>query len=133
GVALLVFRRRNASPRKLTWGAKAVFALTALLPIHVLLQALPLPSSLVNLLSPMRGAQAELLARAGFDSSWCSVSVHPAATLEHLLRFVGYALMLLIVRELALRRPDNGWRIIAPLLAVACFQAAGGLLQVQYG
>ena len=87
----------------------------------------------MELLSPARGALAALLTEAGLERSYYSISVHPARTLEHVLRFVGYALMVVTIRALALRNPGRTWSLAAPLVVVAMLQAVAGLMQIQAG
>ncbi|MBI1353834.1 MAG: hypothetical protein GC160_05770 [Acidobacteria bacterium] len=103
------------------------------MPLYVLFQAIPLPGIFVDLISPARGALEQMLSGFDLQSTFNPVSVFPARTLEHALRFVGYALMLLMVRELAMRRGLGSWLLAAPLLAVAGMQALAGLFQVQGG
>src|ERR1035441_2943276 len=62
-------------------------------------QILPLPLSVVHLLSPARadlvGAAIPVLGPARFSP----LSTVPAATVEHLMRFGGYLLVFLLVRD----------------------------------
>lgn len=132
-LATTVFLRGGRSERARTWGSAATFALTALLPLYVLLQAMPLPGGVVGALSPARGALAAMLSDFGLEPNFYPISVHAAKTLEYGLRFIGYALVVLVVREIALRRPARSWSLAAPLVAVAGLQALAGMLQVQYG
>ncbi len=133
GIAVYVFVRGGQVNRERTWGSTATLALTALLPLYVFAQAMPLPGGIVGLLSPARGALAAMLSDVGLEPAYYSISVHSAKTIEHGLRFVGYALVVLMVREMALRRPRRSWALAAPLVAVAGLQAVAGLLQVQFG
>jgi len=132
-IAVYVFLRGGRVDREKTWGSTATFALTALLPLYVFVQAIPLPGGVVSLLSPARGALAAMLSDVGLEPAYYAISVHAAKTLEHGLRFVGYALVVLMVREAALRRPGRSWSLAAPLVVVAVLQAVAGLLQVQFG
>lgn len=133
-IAIAVFVRAKRSDGN-RGGAvrRAVTVLTVAAPLYVIAQAVPLPSAVVGVLSPARAALAELLRVVDIDPGFYALSVHPAKTIEHLLRFVGYALMLLIVRECALRRPDRNWVLVAPLVAVAGIQALAGVSQVFAG
>ena len=124
----LIYRLRDRSdqapplPRKSQWLVLA-FALLAVA------QILPLPLSVVHLLSPTRAdlltATIPVLGAARFTP----LSTSPAATVEHLMRFGGYLLVFLLVRDLAWRLPDSPWLPALPLLGIAAFEAALGLVQ----
>jgi len=124
----LIYRLRDRSdqapplPRKSQWLVLA-FAILAVA------QILPLPLSVVRLLSPARAdlltATIPVLGAARFTP----LSTAPIATVEHLMRFGGYLLVFLLVRDLASRLRDSPWLPALPLLGVATFEAVLGLIQ----
>lgn len=99
------------------------------LPIWALLQLVPLPLSLLDLLSPARAALTRGL--LPFDRALLRVplSLRPEATRQEMLRFLGYAAAFLIARDLMWRFPRGQWRVAAPLLVVGVLEAGLGLVQ----
>src|SRR5450432_2291497 len=92
-------------------------------------QILPLPLSLVRVLSP---ARAELFAATVpvlGDARWLPLSAAPALTAEHLLSIAGYLLVFLLVRDMAWRLQNFAWLPVLPLIAIAAVEAAAGLVQ----
>ncbi len=92
-------------------------------------QLLPLPLSWVHLLSP---ARADLLAAAApvlGAPRFVSLSAAPAITREHLMRIAAYFLVFLLVRDLAWQLKKFAWLPVLPIVAIAAFEAAWGLLQ----
>lgn len=132
-IGLFAFARRSRRPRAATLGARAVTVLTVLLPLYVTVQTIPLPDWLVRIVSPARAQLSDLLSEAAIEPGWYAISVQPAQSLEHLLRFIGYALLLLMVREAALRRPQRNWALAAPFVMVAALIAFAGVSQVLAG
>jgi O-antigen ligase len=93
------------------------------------LQIVPLPESLLRVVSPARAALSDALdpVLPGIDTA--TISVFPSATLAHLLRIAAYILAFLITRELAWRTLSRRWLITAPILAVGGAEAIWGLFQ----
>jgi O-antigen ligase len=75
----------------------------ALLPAYVLVQVVPLPVSLVRVLSPARAEGVAALNPIGAKVNFASLSVSPAATFQSFLLLCGYLIIFLLVRELAWR------------------------------
>jgi len=75
----------------------------ALLPAYVLLQVVPLPVSLVRVLSPARAEGLAALELIGAKVNLTSLSVSPAATFQSFLLVCGYVIIFLLVRELTWR------------------------------
>jgi O-antigen ligase len=97
----------------------------ALLPVYVLMQVVPLPVSLVRVLSPARAEGVAALDLIGAKVNFASLSVSPAATFQSFLLVCGYSIIFLLVRELTWRfgvmpqpgsrsggftPPFSGWR-----------------------
>ena len=99
------------------------------LPAWALLQLVPLPLALLDLISPARAALSRGV--LPFDSSIvrAPLSIRPEATRQDFLRFLSYAATFLIARDLMWRFPRGQWRVAAPLLVVGILEACLGLVQ----
>ena len=115
-----VTRRRELAPKIEPW----IYWPLVLLPCYIALQLIPLPAGLLRMVSPQRAEHLRALGAAGF----ASLSVVPSVTLAHLLRVLGYAATFLIVREITWRRTTRTWTLVLPIIIVAVFEAAYGLL-----
>jgi O-antigen ligase len=73
------------------------------LPAYVLVQVVPLPVSLVRVLSPARAEGVAALDLIGAKVNFASLSVSPAATFQSFLLVCGYLIIFLLVRELTWR------------------------------
>jgi len=95
------------------------------LPAYVLMQVVPLPVSLVRVLSPARASAVSALGHIGSNVNFAALSVSPAATFQSFLLVCGYVVIFLLVRELMWRLevmpqfrsgsggftpPFSGWR-----------------------
>jgi O-antigen ligase len=100
-----------------------------LLPAYVLMQVVPLPVSLVRVLSPARAAAVAALAMIGDKVNFASLSVSPAATFQSFLLVCGYLIIFLLVRELTWRFDDSCWLAIWPIVAIGALEAGLGLWQ----
>ena len=124
----LIYRLRDRSDQAPPLHRKSQWLVLAFAVLAVA-QILPLPLSVVHLLSPGRAdlltATVPVLGAARFTP----LTTAPAATVEHLMRFGGYLLVFLLVRDLAWRLSDSPWLPALPLLVLAALEAALGLLQ----
>jgi O-antigen ligase len=124
----LLYRLRARSDQAPPLGRKSQWLLLAFAGLAVV-QILPLPVSVVHMLSPARAnllaATVPVLGTARFTP----LTAAPAATVEHLMRFGGYLLVFLLVRDLAWRLSDSPWLPAFPLVLLAAIEAALGLLQ----
>ena len=98
----------------------------------MLFQLVPLPPAMIGFLSPQRlsNALAARVATGSPISSWLSLSVAPAATLERLLYVVPAMAAFVAAREIG--RWWGGrrlWIIVAPVIAVALMESWFGLDQ----
>ncbi|MDP2999714.1 MAG: O-antigen ligase family protein [Bryobacterales bacterium] len=113
--------------RALLWLVAAVLALASL-------QIVPLPLSLLRLISPASAGMFEAASAAGgTPAPWASISIVPPATLDHLLRLVAYVLVFLLVRDAACRLGSRSWAAAVPLLVLALLEASLGLVQSYSG
>jgi len=101
----------------------------ALLPAYVLMQVVPLPVSLVRVLSPARAEGVAALELIGAKLNLTSLSVSPAATFQSFLLVCGYLIIFLLVCELTWRFDDSCWLAIWPIVAIGALEAGLGLCQ----
>jgi len=122
--AILPYRQktRKGESRLLVW-------LALLLPGYAAFQLVPLPLSVLRILSPARAELLDALAPLSLRPDWASLSVAPALTLEHFLLFVGYAVVFFAVRKVSRSSRDMRWLPALPVLAIAAWQAAWGVAQ----
>jgi O-antigen ligase len=124
----LVYRLRNRSDQAPPLDRKSHWLVLAFAGLAVA-QILPLPLSVVHVLSPGRADLLEATVPVLGTARFTSLTTSPIATVEHLMRFGGYLLVFLLVRDLAWRLRDSPWLPALPLLGVATFEAALGLIQ----
>jgi len=101
----------------------------ALLPSYILMQVVPLPVSLLRVLSPARAEALAALDRIGARVNFASLSVSPAATFQSFLLVCGYVIVFLLVRELTWRFDERRWLAIWPIVAIGALEAGLGLCQ----
>ena len=105
-----------------------------LLPGYVALQLIPLPGSLLRVLSPARAELLDALRAAVPDASnYASLSVIPSNTLAFLLRIMAYTVVFMLVREIGWRWERRIWAPAFPIVAVGALEAALGLMQYYLG
>jgi O-antigen ligase len=133
GCVSLIFwfrpRRRDAPP---PLDALSRGLLAALFVLAVL-QVIPLPLGVLKIISP---ARAELLTAAQpllGPVSMATLSVQPAATLEHIFRLAGYVLVFLMLRDLGWSFRSRPFWPVAPILAIAWLEALLGIVQAHLG
>jgi len=100
-----------------------------LLLCFVGLQVMPLPMWFLRIVSPSRAALSQSLDPVLTGVTFATISVFPAATLSHLLRFAAYTVVFVLTRELAWRTLQNRWLMIIPIIGVAGVEAGLGVLQ----
>jgi O-antigen ligase len=100
-----------------------------LLPCYVAFQLVPLPGSVLRVLSPERAELLAALSPVLPEVRWAPLSVVPSATLSHFGRILGYVAVFLLVREIVWKTPARPWISVAPIIGVAGLEAALGLLQ----
>ena len=103
--------------------------LALLLPLYVAFQLIPLPDALLRILSPARAELASGLAPVVADSGFAGLSVLPSATLSHLVRVCSCAVIFLLLRQLTWSRSERPWIFAAPIITLASFEAALGVVQ----
>ncbi len=127
-LVLLYFRfthKEDLAPRLEPWFRWPL----VLLLMFVGFQLIPLPISLLKILSPTRAQLLLSLDGVVPAGGAAPISVFPAATLAHLLRLAAYTVVFVLTRELAWRMKRHRWRIVAPVIVVAAAESVVGLLQ----
>jgi O-antigen ligase len=72
--------------------------------VFILLQAVPMPSFLVSLISPASYEIQQAALHAGDGGQWMTVSVHPRATVHAFFRYSTYAAFYLLTVQLLTRK-----------------------------
>lgn len=127
--ALFFFFRRDDSPRLSPWLRWPL----VLLPCYALLQILPLPASVLSIISPSRAGLLRALHSVASGSEFGSISVFPSETTAYLFRILACLALFLIVREIDGRLKRQPWAIVAPIVVVAALEAALGIWQSATG
>lgn len=99
----------------------------------MVLQLIPLPPSLVAIVSPGRwDAISSARSFSGGNSrAWVALSVSPGATAERLLDVAAAMAAFLAMRELCSRWRGNRWALVSPVILVAWLESLLGMLQFQ--
>ncbi|HTU44720.1 MAG TPA: O-antigen ligase family protein [Bryobacteraceae bacterium] len=130
GISSCVFwslRRRESRPSRLNvWLAR----LLAALPVYIALTLVPLPVRLLDALSPARAALLRSLQPVIPALHSAPLTVNPPATVLHLFSILGYIAAFLLVREIAFSFSASPWLPAVPLILIAAFEAALGMLQI---
>ncbi len=108
---------------------RRISLLLALLAAYVALQLVPLPMSWLRMLSPARADLMSAVIRIQPDARRAPLSVAPAVTFAHLLRWLAYILVFFLVREAGWRLRGRLWSLALPVIGVAAFEASLGLTQ----
>ncbi len=98
-------------------------------PLCLAATLIPLPASVLRLLSPERAALLYHLRPIIPGLERAPLAVTPAATVLSLFSILGCTAVFLTIRRLSLSFSSKRWIIAAPLIAIAAFEAGLGLLQ----
>jgi hypothetical protein len=114
---------------------RAVMAALVALPVWVLFTLVPLPSGLIRLIAPARGAVAAALDGVLPGGGGAAISLAPAATFGAWMHLAACILVFLLVREIAWRASDRHppWVVALPLVIVSGLEAILGLVQFYTG
>ena len=104
-----------------------------LLCAYIVFQTIPLPATLVGVLSPGRFELASASRILGAPPRFFSLSVFPSATLAELSNFLCYALVFVSIYNLARRMSRPAWLLILPLVLLGVGEAIFGILQATLG
>lgn len=101
-----------------------------LLPLYVACQLIPLPASVLRIISPERAALLDRLAHVGEKVRFAPISITPEITSTYLFRIIAYTIVFLLVRELSWHsRKQRSYAPLFPLIATAAIEAAFGIFQ----
>jgi O-antigen ligase len=98
----------------------------------VILQIIPLPTSLVGFLSPGRLADLKLTGAQHAVPSWVTLSVYPHETLDGLMRLLAY-LCAFVLAAYAVDFRQGKSTLLRFLILLGCFEAAYGITQYVTG
>jgi O-antigen ligase len=102
------------------------------LPGYALIQVLPLPLSLLRVLSPARAKSLDALGDVMHVPGWAPLSVTPSETLYFGLLLTACVVLFLVVSEVAGKFSAHPWRLVAPLIVIATGEACVGLVQAAH-
>lgn len=103
-------------------------------PACVAVQLVPLPLSLLRIVSPTRAVIAESLGTIMPAQRFASLSISGADTVPYLLTVVACTVCFVLVYEVTRRaRSTRLWMVVVPLIAIGAMQAALGLAQAANG
>ena len=99
------------------------------LPAYIAITLIPLPSQILDILSPTRGALLHQLQPVIPSARSAPLSVRPPSTALALFTVLGYIAVFLTVREIAIRMRRRPWIGVTPIVLIAGFEAGLGILQ----
>jgi len=108
---------------------KVVLWMAVLFPAYVAFQLAPLPLFLLRILSPERSEVAEALRGVMRAPAFSPLTIAPPATWFHLSRIAAYAVVFLLIRDVAGRSVRSPWWVAFPLIGFAGMEAVWGLAQ----
>jgi O-antigen ligase len=103
--------------------------LILLLPMYSVLQAVPLPLSLVRVLSPTRAALTDAVGQVLAKPSWAPISVTPSETVYSSLWLCACVIVFLVALHLSRQLHERPWLLVLPLVAIASAEALIGMVQ----
>jgi O-antigen ligase len=120
------FRSGQTPPSLHNWHLIALWTL----PLYAAFQLLPLPLSILRILSPARALIAESVAAVIPNLTGAPISVAPAAAMAGLFSLLGYLTVFSLVRDVAWRFVETRpWLPAAPLVFIATMESAIGVGQ----
>lgn len=122
-------RRRLLAPPSAAWVHWAIWAL----PCYCAFQLLPLPLSLLRVLSPARAHLVDALAPVLPGVTSAPIATNPPMALFWSFSVLCYAATFFLVRELGWRFVERPWTTVVPLLAIGFVEAVFGVIQLSAG
>ncbi len=120
------FRTGQTPPRLRLWHAIALWAL----PAYALFQLVPLPPSILGMLSPARSVIAGSLGGALPALTACPISLVPPLALLGFFSLLGYLTTFGLLRDIGWRFVESHpWAPVVPLVAMATVEAIIGISQ----
>jgi len=108
---------------------RVALAAAVLFPAYIAFQLVPLPLTLVRILSPERAEITDALASVMPRLSFTPLAISPTNTWLYLPRMTGYVLVFVLVREVARRSKGQPWWPVVPLILIGGLEAVWGLIQ----
>jgi len=96
---------------------------------YILLQLVPLPAPVLNIISPTRATLLQSLNGISPGIRYAPISVFPAGSLAQFLRVASYVVVFVLARELAWKIRHRRWIVVAPFVTIAATEALLGLFQ----
>jgi O-antigen ligase len=126
GAAYLLYKPLASTPHFEPWLRWAIL----LLPCYIAFQLIPLPVSLVRILSPERAELFQAVRNLTGSGAFAPLSVQAETTIEYLFRILCYTVTFLLLRDITARWPgQRAWTSAFPLIGVAGIEAAFGFLR----
>lgn len=125
----VLFGSKREAARRDDW----CLVLMGVLLAWIVFQLAPLPSSVVQLLSPERW-DAVMAARTATGQSsrpWFALSAAPAATIERLLQILPVIAAFVAAREMGSWWRSKPWAAVIPVIFVAWIESLIGIVQSQ--
>lgn len=119
----------GSSKKKGLYLSRAVRWTVALLPAYLLFQVIPLPVSMLSVLSPARAAGVAALGPIGAGIRLAPLSAFPAGTFQYFLLVCAYIVIFLLARQLTLDFRKRLWLLVWPVIGIAALEAILGLWQ----
>lgn len=111
----------------------ALLAAALALPCFAALQTVPLPLSVLRVISPQTAAVVNSTESVLPATAFAPLSLAPAASIQHFARMAACLMVFLLIRALVWRRPDRPWRPVLPIVVLAVLEAVLGLAQFYSG
>jgi O-antigen ligase len=140
-----VRRGRGSSQKGLSGLSVPILAILGGVVALCVLQVIPLPAGVLEIVSPSSLEIYRAAAQAGAVGGWFPgfhsisgstsgpISVAPSATIDTTLELLACIVVFALVSDLAAREPRRRWRLTVPFLAVAVLEAVLGILQAGAG
>ena len=120
------FRSGQTPPRIPAWQVAALWAL----PAYAVLQMIPLPPAMLELLSPARSAITESLGGVIAGLNHAPIAIAPAAAMSGFFSLLACLTVYSLMRDLEWRLADTRpWLPVAPLILIAAIEASIGVGQ----
>ena len=128
GAVLILYlpsQSKQLAPPLALWLKGAIVAL----PVYIALQLIPLPVSLLSVISSTRALLTNALVPVAGQIHFAPISTTPAQTVFGLFTILGYIATFFLVRQLVWRFDARPWIVLLPLLAISTIEASIGVLQ----
>jgi O-antigen ligase len=133
----VVWRSGRNSQKGLSGLSVPILAVLCGIVALCVLQLIPLPAGVLEIVSPSSLEIHRAAAQAGAVGRWLPglypISVTPSATIDTTLELLACIVVFALASDLAARERRRRWRLTIPFLAVALLEAVLGILQAGAG